>query len=100
MDYGFGYQGVKQDENLAAEWFRKSAEQGTVGAQVNLAMHLHAQPEEAYYWLSQAVPHLKGDTLEKVAKIRDDAAATLSAAKRTEINEHIKQWQNAHQPRR
>jgi hypothetical protein len=69
-----------------------------VGAQVNLAMMLHDQPEESYYWLSLAAPHLKGDTQGKVTKLREDAAATLSPAKRAEIDERIKQWQAAHQP--
>ena len=98
IDYGFGYQGAKQDENVAAEWFRKSAEQGIVGAQVNLAMHLHNQPEEVYYWLSLAAPHLTGDTLDRIAKVRDAAAVVLTPAKHAEIDERIKQWQDARKP--
>ena len=96
MDYNFGAKGLKLDQSVAVEWFRKSAEQGTVGAQVNLAMLLHDQPEETYYWLALAVPHLTGDTLEKATKIRDGAAAALTPAKRAEIDQRIQQWLDAH----
>ena len=99
MDYNLGEQGVQPDPKLAAEWLRKSAEQGNVAAQFNLAMVLHEQPEELYFWLSLAAPHLKGDPLAKSKQILNVAAGILGPAKRAEIDARVKQWQAAHPDR-
>lgn len=52
--------GVAQSDRLAAHWYRKSAQQGHIRAQYNMAvLHLHGHgvdrdPVEAYAWLLQA----------------------------------------------
>ena len=52
--------GVTQSDKLAADWYRKAADQGHVRAQYNMAvLHLHGDgvdrdPVEAYAWLLQA----------------------------------------------
>ena len=56
------------------------------------------QLEEVYYWLSLAVPKLKGEMLDKMTGFRNDATAALTAAKRAEIDERVKQLQAPHQP--
>lgn len=52
--------GVVRSDRLAAHWYRKSAQQGHVRAQYNMAvLHLHGHgverdPVEAYAWLLQS----------------------------------------------
>jgi len=96
MDYDQGTHGVKQDKGMAEKWLRKSADQGNVAAQFNLAMLIYSNKAEAYYWLSLAAPHLKGEPLAMTNKLRDGAAAMLKPAERAKIDEHIKQWQTEH----
>jgi TPR repeat protein len=92
----FGHLDLKPDPNLAAAWFRKAAEQGMVMAQYNLAMLLHAHPEETYYWLGVAAPRLKGEALENGIRAREIAAAALTPEQRAKLDERIKQWLVAH----
>ena len=65
-------------------------------AQYNLAMLLHAHPEETYYWLGVAAPRLKGETLENGIRAREIAAAALTPEQRAKLDERIKQWLVAH----
>jgi TPR repeat protein len=96
MDYEDGIHGLPKDRNLAAEWLRKSAEQGNVAAQFNLAMLLSSQPEELYFWLGLAAPHLKDDPLAKLIQIRHVAAGILGPDKCAEIDTRVKRWQADH----
>ncbi|HEY3705830.1 MAG TPA: tetratricopeptide repeat protein [Terracidiphilus sp.] len=77
MDYEDGKHGLAPDHALAREWLRKSAEQGYVPAEFDLAMMLNDSPREMYYWLGLVVPHLKGDNLIKTVEVRKKAAAKL-----------------------
>ena len=88
---------VKKDQKEAIKWYRKSAEQGFAGAQFNLAMRLSNQPAEMYFWLSLAAPQLNGEPLAMAIKIQDLAAGLLKPVERAEIDERVKQWQEAHQ---
>jgi len=99
MDYNEGGHQLRVDPQQAEYWFRKSAEQGYLPAQFNLAMLLKDQPEEAYYWLSLAAPHMKGESLAKTAKLREAASAKLTADARTGVDERVNQWLAAHRPK-
>jgi TPR repeat protein len=90
--YSIGYLDVKPDQKLAVEWFRKAAEQGMVMAQYNLAMLLHPNPKETYFWLSVALPHLTGQTLQNGTRARAIAAAALKPDERAQLDERVRQW--------
>jgi TPR repeat protein len=96
MDYDGGYHGLKQDKALAAEWFRKAAEQGMTVAQYDLVMEIHDQHDETYFWISVAIPNLKGDMLKNATNIRELAASYLQPDQRAMLDERIKQWQATH----
>jgi hypothetical protein len=97
---GYAYdigEGVQKDQKEAINWYRKSADQGFAGAQFNLAMRIYSNNKaEAYYWLSLAAPQLNGEPLATTNKLRDGAAAMLKPSERAEIDERVKQWQEAH----
>lgn len=97
LDYDGGYHGVKKDKALAVVWLRKAAEQGMPIAQYDLAMEIHEQADETYFWLSIALPNLIEKMQDQATYFRNVAAAALSPAQRAEIDERIKQWQDAHQ---
>ncbi|HEY1984624.1 MAG TPA: tetratricopeptide repeat protein [Terracidiphilus sp.] len=92
MDYYQGEEGLQPDTDLARKWLHRSAQQGDVAAQFNYAMLLKAEPAEVYFWLSAAAPHLTGQTRDKTAKLRSDAAGLLSPAQRTAIDQKVKAW--------
>lgn len=92
MDYNNGEHGLQTNYDLAASWLRRSAKQGHVAAQFNLAMLLKAEPAEVYYWLSLATPHLLGKTRDKSAELRQAAAARLRPADRAQIDQRVKSW--------
>jgi TPR repeat protein len=91
MDYEDGKHGLIQDHDLAEEWLRKSAAQGNVPAEFDLAMLLIKNPRESYYWLGLVVPHLKGADLDKTVEIRKHAAAKLLPEERDQIDFSVKQ---------
>jgi len=92
MDYYGGEQGLQPDNEQARKWLHRSAKQGDVAAQFNYAMLLKAQPAEVYFWLSVAAPHLTGETKQKTTELRTTAAARLSPAERTQIDQQVKTW--------
>lgn len=89
MDYEDGKHGVAQDHQLAKEWVRKSAEQGNVPAEFDLAMMLSPDAREVYYWLGLVVPHLQGSNLDKTVEIRKKAAAKLLPEERDQIDASV-----------
>ncbi len=58
--YADGQHGVKQDKSIAAQWYRRAAEQGFAGSQVNLGVlydggdGVPLNDEEAFKWFTLA----------------------------------------------
>jgi hypothetical protein len=46
--------------------------------------------------LSLVAPHLKDKPLTMTVKLRDNAAAELTPAQKSEVDERIKQWHAQH----
>jgi len=92
MDYYQGEEGLLRDDDQARKWLSRSAQQGEVAAQFNYAMLLKAEPAKVYFWLSVAVPHLTGQTKAKTTELRTAAAALLTPAQRSEIDQQVKVW--------
>ena len=90
MDYEDGKHGLAQDHQQAKEWLRKSADQGNVPAEFDLAMMNSTNPRELYYWLGLVVPHLKGPDLDKTVEVRKKAAAKLLPEERDQIDSSVK----------
>ena len=96
IDYSQGFHGQHKDERAAVEWFRKAAEQGMSIAAYDLAMVVHTDPAETYFWLGVAIPGLKEEMVEKATVLRDVAATSLTAEQRTAIDERMRRWLSEH----
>lgn len=90
--------GVPQDDTEAVRWFREAAEQGHAAAQVSLGLrHFYGagvpkNEMEAYFWLN-----LGTSALDDIARsVRDKVEAKLTAAKRLQIHERCRKWQDVH----
>jgi TPR repeat protein len=90
----FNAKGVARDYGAAVRWFRQGAEHGS-----STAMHwmglcylegkgVAQSNAEAYFWLALAVS--KGE--DKASTRRNRAAASLSAAQRSEIDKRVSRW--------
>jgi TPR repeat protein len=89
MDYEDGKHGLPRNHQLAKEWLRKSADQGNVPAEFDLAMMLSTSPRELYYWLGLVVPYLKGPDLDKTVEVRKKAADKLLPEERDQIDSSV-----------
>jgi len=95
--------GVPLDQAQSAAWFQKAAEHGNVDAQESLGMDyltgegVQTDYAKAYFWLEIAS---MGNTPELVpgerTTERDMAAAVLSPADRSRVQERVREWLNAH----
>uniref|UniRef100_UPI000382E129 tetratricopeptide repeat protein n=1 Tax=Marinobacter gelidimuriae TaxID=2739064 RepID=UPI000382E129 len=91
--YGNGH-GVSQDYAEAAQWYRRAAEQGTVDAQLSLALMYYRgtgvtrNPVMAYVVsnLAAAQGH------KKAREVRDATAYTLSREQITEGQRMASEW--------
>ena len=92
MAYYQGEEGLTMDQSLARKWLHRSAKQGDVAAQFNYAMLLKTDPEQVYFWLSVAAPHMVGQTKEKTAELRKDAAGHLSPAQKADLDKQVRDW--------
>jgi hypothetical protein len=92
MAYYQGEEGLQVDESVARKWLHRSAKQGDVAAQFNYAMLLKAEPEQVYFWLSVAAPHMVGQTKDKTAELRKDAAGRLSPAQKADLDKQVRDW--------
>ena len=92
MAYNDGDNGKGPDYDQARKWLLRSAEQGDVAAQFDYAMLVKAEPQEVYFWLGVAEPHLVGDTKKKTTDLRQAASAKLSPAQRKAVDDRIRKW--------
>jgi len=96
--------GLVQDYTQAALWYRKAADQGNAVAQSGLGLLYYGghgvqqDYSEAYFWLNLATARSKGKEQEKFAKSRDEAAAKLTPADLSSIQQRAAQWFAAHPP--
>ena len=97
-------EGVPQDLAQAALWYRKAADQGNAPAQRSLAKVYevgHGLPQnyaEAYFWLNLAASvKIDGVKREDVTKERDAAAAHLTAADISRVQERTQAWFATHE---
>jgi len=51
---------------------------------------------ETYFWMTIALPKLKGDMLINAQHIRDFMITKLTPAERTKADERILAWKTAH----
>ena len=72
--------GVPEDDREAVEWYRKAAEQGNAGAQLNLGLMYYrgeGVPEnyvDAYMWANLAA----AQGLEKSVKLKDNLRPSMT----------------------
>ena len=94
-------QGLSQDYDEAAKWYRLAAEQGNATAQSNLgSMYYSGEgvPQDyvqAYMWVSLAAsrfpPSAKEDR-ERAARYREIVAAKMTAAQLAEARKRVGEW--------
>jgi len=98
--------GVPQEDAQAAAWYRKAAEQGDAGAQQGLGVLYefgHGVPQsyaEAYFWYSLAASGFRLVNLRDEAALcreqRDNVAALLTAAERSNVRKRVQKWAEDH----
>ena len=94
-------QGLPQDYDEAAKWYRLAAEQGNATAQSNLgSMYYSGEgvPQDyvqAYMWVSLAAsrfpPSAKEDR-EQAARHREIVASKMTAAQLAEARKRVREW--------
>ena len=91
--------GVPLDDAKAIKWYRLVAEQGNVGAQINLGV-MYATGEgtppnfvEAYRWLNLAVGNIS-DPKERAGatSMSDEIAAQMTPAQIAEAKKLLREW--------
>ncbi len=100
--------GVPQDSAQATAWWHKAAEQGYAPAQGNLGNAYESGDSngvpqdnaEAYFWYSLAVASFMLTNCREEAALcreqRDDVAALLTPAERTNVRRRIRKWAEEH----
>jgi len=58
-------------------------------------MLLKAEPQEVYFWLGLATPHLTGSTKDKSQELRTKAGARLNPSQKTDIDRRVAAWRPA-----
>ena len=103
-NYEGGRGGLKKDFAEAANWYRKSAEQGNVYAQASLAIFYHLgkgvahNDVQAEMWLSIAVDHAPKDDRDTILEMRDSVAAKISAEQLSEARRLAHEWKPKEKP--
>ena len=91
--------GVEKDTAEAARWWQKAAEQGLAKAQYNLGLAYRAgtgvqkDNVQAYFWIAIAATSLEQGF---VKDYRDKAEALLTPAQLADVQERIRNWEEAH----
>jgi hypothetical protein len=92
-------QGIKPDEVLAAQWFTKAAEHGSIPAQSKLGSlywggrGVPKDDTRAYFWTVLA--RANGDDASRV--LAPFIATRLTSAQRKEIEQQAEQWLQGHE---
>ena len=96
IDYSQGFHGQPKDEKIGAEWFQRAAEQGMPIAAYDLAMIIHTNAADTYFWLGVATPRLKMEMVKQATALRNIAASSLTAEQRTAIDGRVLKWLSDH----
>ena len=94
--------GVSQDAAEAVTWFRRAAEQGHAGAQLNLGLMYAAGrgvPQdnvEAHMWLNLAASRSSGEQRELAVPRRDAVAERMTPADLSEAQLRAREWHAEH----
>jgi hypothetical protein len=85
----------------AAEWYRKAADQGDVGAQAtmgtlySMGQGVEQSYAEAYYWLDLAAA-VKGPKQEQYAANRQMIGLHITADELADVQDREAKWKAAH----
>jgi TPR repeat protein len=91
VDYEQGL-GTKKDKGQAIGQYRKAADQGNPWAQYNLAPLLGPNRVEAWFWLTEAMDKLDGDTLLKATALRNEIESKMKPAEKAEAEQRVSNW--------
>ena len=97
-NYEAGRGGLKKDYSEAANWYRKSAEQGNVYAQASLGILYRAGrgvPQDnlqAEKWFMIATDHSPAGDRDTIVEMRDSVAAHLTPAQLAEATRLAHEW--------
>lgn len=84
--------GTKKDKGQAIGEYRKAADQGNPWAQYNLAPLLGPNRVEAWFWLTEAMDKLDGDTLLRATALRNEIESKMKPAEKADAEQRVSQW--------
>jgi TPR repeat protein len=97
-NYESGRGGLKKSYSEAANWYRKSAEQGNVYAQASLGILYHSgkglphDDVQSEMWLIVAADHVPPDDRDTIVEMRDSVAARLTPQQVAEARRLAHEW--------
>ena len=97
-NYEAGRGGLKRDYAEAANWYRKSAEQGNVYAQASLGILYHAgkgvalDNVQAEMWFTISAENAPVNDRETIVEMRDSVAGHLNAQQMAEAQKLVREW--------
>jgi TPR repeat protein len=100
-NYEAGRSGLKKDYAEAANWYRKSAEQGNVYAQASLGILYHSgkglphDDVQAEMWFIVSAERVQQSDRDTIVEMRDSVAAHLSADQLSEARRLAREWKPA-----
>ena len=98
-NYEAGRSGLKKDYAEAANWYRKSAEQGNIYAQASLGILYHSgkglphDDVQAEMWFTISADHAPVNDRDTIVEMRDSVAAHLTAPQIAEARRLAHEWQ-------
>jgi len=97
-NYEAGRGGLKKDYAEAANWYRRSADQGNVYAQASLGILYHAgkgvplDNVQAEMWFTISAGHAPPNDRDTMVEMRDSVAARLTAQQMAEAQRLAREW--------
>ena len=97
-NYESGRSGLKKDYAEAANWYRKSAEQGNVYAAASLGILYHSgkglphDDVQAEMWFLISVERVPKDDRDTITEMRDSVARHLTPEQLTEAKRLAREW--------
>lgn len=103
-NYEAGRSGLKKDYAEAANWYRKSAEQGNPWAQASLGILYHSgkgvphDDVQAEMWYIVAAGRVDANDRPTIVEMRDSVAAHLTPEQRAEAERLASEWKPQRNP--
>jgi TPR repeat protein len=97
-NYEAGRSGLKKDYAEAANWYRKSADQGNIYAQASLGILYHAgkgvplDNVQAEMWFTISADHAPPNDRDTIGEMRDSVAAHLTPQQIAEARRLAHEW--------